>query len=126
MKGETKVVVSVFRRRLKQGKSFEDFKTAWVADQGFGVPARVFSAVSLEDPQEILTVGFVGVEPEDLAEGLEQSADQEEVRHNRIDDVVESTELRAFYAVASEHDFTEIPREISVGSTESLLVALRT
>ncbi len=35
--------------------------------------------------------------------------------------MIESTELRGFYALGSEHDFTEAPREI-----ESLLAALRT
>lgn len=120
------MVVSIFRRRLKEGRTFEDFKAAWEADEGFGVPARVFSAVSLEDPRDVLTVGFVGVEPEDLATGLERKADQESVRHDRINEVIESTELKALYAVASEHDFTATPREISPGSTESLLVALST
>ena len=120
------MVISVFRRRLKDGATFEEFKTAWEADKGFGVPARVFSAVSLEDPQEVLTVGFVAVEPEDLAAGLERTANQEKVRHDRIDDVIETTELKAMYAVASEHDFSDVPREVSIGSTDSLLAALRT
>jgi hypothetical protein len=102
------------------------FKTGWEADKGFGVPARVFSGVSLEDPREVLTVGFVGVEPEDLAAGLEQVADQEKTRHVKIDDVIESTELSAMYALVSEHDFSEIPREISIGTTDSLLSALQT
>jgi hypothetical protein len=48
------------------------------------------------------------------------------VRHDRIDDVIETTELKAMYAVASEHDFTDVPREVAIGSTDSLLAALRT
>ena len=120
------MVVSVFRRRLKEGKTFEDFKAAWEADKGFGVPARVFSAVNLEDPQDVLTIGFVGVEPDDLATSIERVTDQEKVRHDRIDDVIESTELKAMYAVASEHDLSEIPREVSIGSIDSLLATLRT
>jgi hypothetical protein len=43
------VIVAVFRRRLRDGRTFEDFKRAWEADRGFGVPARVFNAVSLTD-----------------------------------------------------------------------------
>ena len=119
------MVVSVFRRRLREGKTFEDFKTAWEAEKGFGVPARVFSGVSLDNTREVVTVGFVGVGPEDLAAGLEQVADQEKTRHVKIDDVIESTELRAMYALVSEHDFSEMPREISIGTTDSLLSALR-
>jgi hypothetical protein len=56
---------------------------------------------------------------------LVEPANQEKVRHGRIEDVIETTELKAMYAVASEHDFTDVPREVSIGSTESLLAALR-
>lgn len=48
----------------------------------------------------------------------------EQVRHQRIETVVESTELRAIYEVSSEHDFTAEPRSIAVGGTQSLPSAL--
>jgi len=118
------VLVAVFRRRLKEGASFEDFITAWEADKGFGVPARVFNAVSLTDEREILSVGFVDIDAsafEQIAAGV---GDQEAVRHSRIDEVIESTELRAFYDLRTEHDFSAEPREIAVASGESLLAAL--
>jgi hypothetical protein len=47
-------------------------------------------------------------------------------RHVKIDDVIESTELNAMFALVAEHDFGEIPREISIGTTDSLLSILRT
>lgn len=50
------------------------------------MPARVFNAVNLADEREILSVGFVAVEPEALEAGTEQVAAQEQLRHNRIDD----------------------------------------
>jgi hypothetical protein len=118
------MVVAVFRRRLKRGKSFEDFKRAWEAERGFGVPARVFNAVSLEDPREVLTVGFVDVDPAELEATAAAVADQERVRHERIDRVIESTELRAMYELRGEHDFSAAPREIPTDSPESLLAAL--
>lgn len=119
------MIVSVFRRRLKQGVTFEDFREAWEADRGFGVPTRVFNAVRLDDEREILTFGIVDVEPGDLAEGLDAVADQEAVRHSRIDDVIESTELKAMYELVAEHDFTDEPRRIPLDSSESLLAAMR-
>jgi hypothetical protein len=115
------VIVAVFRRRLKNGKSFEDFKQAWEAEKGFGVPTRVFNAVSLTDEREVLTIGFVATEPEALQTGIEEVGAQEQVRHGRIDDVIESTELRAMYRLATEHDFSGDPREVEVGSPNSLL-----
>jgi hypothetical protein len=53
------VIVAVFRRRFKDGKTFDAFVEAWEADKGFGVPTRVFNAVNLADEREILSVGFV-------------------------------------------------------------------
>jgi hypothetical protein len=118
------VIVAVFIRRLRKGMTFEDFKRAWEADKGFGVPTRVFSAVALDEPRLVLTIGFVAVNEEMLAAGIEAARPQEQVRHDRIDDVIESTELRAMYELRSEHDFTAAPREIEVGAAESLLAAL--
>jgi len=118
------MIIALFRRRLKEGLSYEDFEQAWKAEQGFGVPARVISAVSLEDPREVLTVGFVDIEAAQLAAGSEAVAAQEAERHSKIDDVIESTELRAFYEVAGEFDFSSEPREIERGSEASLLTGL--
>ena len=118
------MIVALFRRRLKEGRTFADFKEAWEAEQGFGVPARVISAVSLEDPREVLTVGFVDIEAAQLAAGSEAVAAQEAERHSKIDDVIESTELRAFYEVAGEFDFSAEPRQIERGSGSSLFGSL--
>ena len=118
------MIIALFRRRLKEGLSYEDFERAWKAEQGFGVPARVISAVSLEDPREVLTVGFVDIEAAQLAAGAEAVAAQEAKRHSKIDDVIESTELRAFYEVAGEFDFSAEPQEIERGSEASLLAGL--
>ncbi len=81
----------------------------------------MFNAVNLADDREILSIGFVAVEPESLQEDIGRVEAQEQLRHSRIDEVIESTELSAMYRVAAEHDFSAEPREIEVGSTESLL-----
>lgn len=118
------MIVAVFRRRLKPGKTRADFERAWAAESGFGVPARVFNAVSLSDPSEILTVGFVDIEPEAMAASFSAVAEQEHERHVSIQEVIESTELRAFYELSSEYDFSGEPREIGLASPASLLAAL--
>ena len=53
------MIISVFVRRLKEGFTFEDFVEAWEADQGFGVPTRVFNGQSLQDPREVISIGFM-------------------------------------------------------------------
>ena len=118
------MIVSVFVRRLKEGSTFEDFVREWEADQGFGVPTRVFNAQSLDDPRDVISIGFVAVTVDELKQGLAASAAPESVRHDRINTVIESTKLRCMYEVQTEHDFTLEPNEIRLGSAESLLGAL--
>jgi hypothetical protein len=118
------MIVSVFRRRLREGATFEDFLRAWEADRGFGVPARVVNAIALDDPREILSIGFVGIDAGALPGAVDAVADPEAVRHSRIDDVIESTVLHAFYDLRTEHDFTADPRAVTVGSSESLFATL--
>jgi hypothetical protein len=119
------VIVSVFVRRLQEGRTFADFVAEWEADEGFGVPTRVFDAQSLEDDRDVISIGFVDIGVAELQERLADVARQEHVRHERIDTVVESTTLRCMYELHTEHDFTSAPREIAVASPESLLAALR-
>jgi hypothetical protein len=38
------IVISVLTRRLREGKSYEDFREAWLPEQGFGFPTRVATA----------------------------------------------------------------------------------
>ncbi len=101
------MILSVIVRRLKEGKSYADFREAWLPDQPFGVPTRVVSAQSLEDPQEIITVGFSDMELEEARAFLEQTAAQEEVRHERIDDIIDGGVTRTFYVQVGDDDFTD-------------------
>jgi hypothetical protein len=119
------MIVSVFVRRLKDGYTFEDFINEWEADQGFGVPTRVFNAQSLDDPRDVISIGFVAVTVDQLQHGLAASADSEAVRHDRISTVIQSTKLHCMYEIKTEHDFSMEPSEIGLGSRESLLRALR-
>ena len=119
------MIVSVFVRRLKEGATFEDFINEWEADQGFGVPTRVFNAQSLEDPRDIISIGFVAVTVDELKLGIAGAATPEAVRHDRISTVIESTKLRCMYDVKTEHDLTLEPNEIDLDSAASLLAALR-
>jgi len=119
------MIVSVFVRRLKEGRTFADFVEEWEADEGFGVPTRVFNAQSLDDPRDIISIGFVAVSAESLRESLSEAVESaESIRHDRIDTVVESTSLRCMYELRTEHDFTSTPHEIPVGSPACLLATL--
>jgi hypothetical protein len=99
----------VFVRRLREGKTYDDFREAWYPDTGFGVPARILSGTGLGDPREIVTIGFLDVDATDLEQLGANVAAAEATRHDRIDAVVESTELRTFFAIEGDHDFSDRP-----------------
>jgi len=100
------MVLAVFVRRLREGKTYADFREAWMADRGFGVPTRVVSGQRLDDEREIITIGFVDVAPEDLRAGFERVAEQEQVRHDRIDEVVAPGMTRTFYLQVGDDDLS--------------------
>ena len=100
------MVLAVFVRRLRVGKTYADFRKAWRAEKGFGVPTRVVSGQRLDDDREIITIGFVDGAPEDLLAGFERVADQEQVRHDRIDEVIEPGMTRTFYVQVGDDDLS--------------------
>jgi hypothetical protein len=104
--------------------TFADFLEAWEAEKGFGIPTRVFNAVRLDDRREILTFAFVDIEAGAFAAATSAAAEQEAVRHSRIDEVIESTELRAFYDLLREDDLSSKPRKVQMRGANSLLAAL--
>ena len=100
--------IAVLVRRLRPGKTYEDFIAAWYPDRGFGVPVKgPYVARDLADPRTILVTAFV-----DLPEGasldgvMERIAAQEAVRHDRIAEVIEATTLHGLYEVAGSFDFS--------------------
>jgi hypothetical protein len=103
------IVVSVLIRRLREGKTYEDFREAWLPDQGYGFPARVISAQALDDDREIVNIGFVELEDGDFEAQLKRMAPQEQRRHDRIDEVIEPEITRRFYIQLAEDDFSEAP-----------------
>jgi hypothetical protein len=100
--------IAVFSRRLREGKTYADFLAAWYPGKGFGIDTRgPITARSLDDEREILTIAFMDLpDRTSLAEAGERIAAQEAVRHDRLDAVIESTELRQIYEQLDEFDFS--------------------
>jgi hypothetical protein len=118
------MIVSVFVRRLKEGATFEQFEAEWAADEGYGIPTRVFNAQSLEDPRDVLSIGFVSASAAEFAQWLAEYPSHDAERHDRIETVIESTRLQAVFDLRSEHDFTTQPVTIASGDGASLLAPL--
>jgi hypothetical protein len=109
------VIVSVIVRRLREGSTYQEFRDAWYPQRGFGVPSRVLNAVRIDDPREIVSIGFLDVEPSGLEELAADIAAAEAKRHYRIEGVIESTEVRAIYEIVDDEDFTSSPHRFAPG-----------
>jgi hypothetical protein len=126
------MIVSILVRRLREGKAYEDFRRAWLPEKGFGWPTRVVTAQRLDDPREIVTIGFSdvgreeaeallsrvgleeagterrrsGEEPGPGDEHLGEVADEQLARRERISEVIEPEMTRAFYIQVADDDLT--------------------
>jgi hypothetical protein len=99
--------VSVLVRRLKPGKTYEDFVDAWYPDKGFGFGGRgPILARNIEDEREIVAIAIMDLQRDELPATMERIGAQESVRHDRIAEVIESTALRGIYEIADEFDFS--------------------
>jgi hypothetical protein len=104
-----KTYCAVIARRLREGKTYDEFVAAWYPDKGFGFAEGwgPMTGRNLADEREILTFAlFKLAEGESLDEALERVGTQEAVRHERLEEVVEETTVRAMYEVLDEFDFS--------------------
>ncbi|MEM7123938.1 MAG: hypothetical protein AAF563_21865 [Pseudomonadota bacterium] len=100
------MLCSVLIRRLKPGATYDDFREAWKPNQGFGVPVRVINAQSLDDPNEIVSVGLVDLPTEDLPAMLKTVAESEARRHEQIAHVIEETVHKGIYEIVDDDDLS--------------------
>lgn len=100
------VVISVLTRRLREGKTLEDFRAAWHREGGFGVPTRVVTGQGLEDPREIVTIGFTDIQLDETEAFLQRTAPEEARGHERIADVIEPAMVRAFYVQVDDDNLS--------------------
>ena len=96
--------VAIVTRRLKEGKTYEDFRKAWYHTVGFGTPTKMCTAINVNDPQEIIVMGFVETKLDEYLSGLK--IDVKERLNNPLDEVIEPEIGRKFGIVVSEDDFS--------------------
>lgn len=111
-KPELVTTVSILTRRLKEGKTYEDFRRAWFHTTGFGVEGKevegsgnkMFSMINVFDPREVVVIGFSTTTLEQLEDAL--NIDVKVRGGNPLDDVIEPEIGRKFCAMVSEDDFS--------------------
>lgn len=98
-------VVSILTRRLKKGKTYEDFRKAWYHSVGFGTDMKMYSAINAFDPQEIIVIGIGEIKPgQDPMKILR--IDVKERLDHPLEAVIEPEIDRTFGIVVSEDDFS--------------------
>ena len=98
------MTVAIVTRKLKPEKTYEDFRKVWYHTVGFGAKTRMYTAVNVFDPTEIIVMGFVEFEVDKFMNGL--NIDVKEMLENPLVDVIEPEIGRQFGMVISEDDFS--------------------
>ncbi|MDF2939387.1 MAG: hypothetical protein K0R66_29 [Gammaproteobacteria bacterium] len=96
--------IAMVTRTLKQGKSYEDYRKAWFHSNGFGIPTTMYTVVNAFNPREIISIGIIDGDLEQLTKGFE--IDVQDRLANPLDDVIESTIVRNFGLVTAVDDFS--------------------
>jgi len=103
--------VAIVTRRLKEGKTYEDFRRAWYHSTGFGLAGkgrngsnRMYSLINIFDPREIVVIGFSTATPGQMEEALKIEVAFR--GKNPLDEVVEPDIGRSFGLLVAEDDFS--------------------
>jgi len=98
------ITVAIITRRLKEGKTYEDFRKAWYHTVGFGTPSILRTMINVSDPREITVMGFIETDPGGFE--AEANIDVSQRLANPLDDVIELDIDRRFGILLSEDDFS--------------------
>jgi hypothetical protein len=99
------IVISILTRRLKEGKTYEDFRKAWYHTAGYGAPTKLYTAINVFDQREIIVVGIGEITPEQDPMKILRIEVKERLE-NPLDAVIEPEIGRTFGIVVSEDDFS--------------------
>jgi len=97
--------IVILTRRLKKGKTYEDFRKAWYHTVGYGVPVKLYSAINAFDQREIVVVALGEVGAGQDPTKLIQIEVKERLEHP-LEVVIEPEVGRTFGIVVSEDDFS--------------------
>jgi hypothetical protein len=99
------ITVAIVTRRLKEGKTYEDFRKAWYHTVGFGTNNKMFSLINAFDDREIIVIGLTEIPPDQDPMSV-LNIDVKERLDNPLDEVIEPEIGRKFGILISEDDFS--------------------
>jgi len=103
--------VTIIHRRLREGKTFDDYRKAWFHATGFGAPTTMYTVVNAFDPRELISVAVGGGEGGTFAEMKDKmksilDIDLQERNASPLDEIVEDSIVRHFGLAIAEYDFS--------------------
>ena len=103
--------ITIIHRRLKEGKTFDDYRKAWFHTSGFGAPTTMYTVVNAFDPRELISVaggGGGGGDFEEMKAKMNSILDIDVKERNAspLDEIVEESIVRHFGLVIAEDDFS--------------------
>ena len=104
-------LVAIIHRRLKEGKTYDDYRKAWFHATGFGIPTTMYTVINAFDPKEIISVAVISggsAGYEEMKSKLQSMlvTDVKERNASPLDDIVEESIVRHFGLVIAEDDFS--------------------
>ncbi len=105
--------ITIIHRRLRKGKTFDDYRKAWFHATGFGAPTTMYTVVNAFDPRELISVavgGGGGGDFEEMKSKMKSilDIDLKERNASPLDDIVEESIVRHFGLVIAEDDFSSV------------------
>jgi len=97
--------IIILTRRLRKGKTYEDFRKAWYHTIGYGVPVKLYSAINAFDQREVIVVALGEIKPGQDPTKLIQIEVKERLDHP-LETIIEPEVGRTFGIVVSEDDFS--------------------
>ncbi len=97
-------LVAIITRTLREGKTLQDYRDAWFHSKGFGVPTQMYTIVSAVNPRQVISIGIIDCDLDELAEGLHIEVD-DRLAHP-LEAVIEPEIGRDFGVVAAIDDFS--------------------
>jgi len=99
------IAVAILRRRLRQGKSYEDFRKAWFHEEGFGAPNRMLTMLNIADPREVIVIAMTEVKS--VTDGVKLiDVDKKQRSASPLDEIIEPEIDRTFGILVAEDDFS--------------------
>ena len=96
--------VAIVRRRLKEGKTYEDFRKAWYHETGFGTKNKMLTVINGADPREVIVIGLTEADLDQVRELI--AIDSRERADHSLDEIIEPEIDRIFGVLIAEDDFS--------------------